>query len=71
MINYRSLTDEEINRLESQLCSASDWKDVWVAERFTPDYVHHARFPERCVWEYLNTNLHCREVSVSTPDYRM
>ena len=44
MINYRSLTDEEINRLESQLCSASDWKDVWVAERFTPEYVHHARF---------------------------
>ena len=44
MINFRSLTDEEINRLESQLCSASDWKDVWVAERFTPDYVHHARF---------------------------
>ena len=44
MINYRSLTDEEINRLESQLCSASDWKDVRVAERFTPDYVHHARF---------------------------
>ena len=44
MINYRSLTDEEINRLESQLCSASDWKDVRVAEHFTPDYVHHARF---------------------------
>ena len=44
MINYRSLTDEEINRLESQLCSASDWKDGRVAERFTPDYVHHARF---------------------------
>ena len=44
--NFRSLTDEEINRLESQLCSASDWKDVRVAERFTPDYVHHARFPE-------------------------
>ena len=44
MINYRSLTDEEINRLESQLCSASDWKNVRVAERFTPDYVHHARF---------------------------
>ena len=43
MINYRSLTDEEINRLESQLCSASDWKNVRVAERFTPDYVHHAR----------------------------
>ena len=44
MINYRSLTDEEINRLESQLCSAYDWKNVRVAERFTPDYVHHARF---------------------------
>ena len=44
MINFRSLTDEEINRLESQLCSASDWKDVRVAERFTPDYVHHAHF---------------------------
>ena len=71
MINYRSLTDEEINRLESQLCSASDWKDVRVAERFTPDYVHHARFSGKVCLGVFNTNLHCREVSVSIPDYRM
>lgn len=44
MKNYRSLTNEEINRLEAQACSASDWNDVQVDEYFTPDYVHHARF---------------------------
>lgn len=44
MKNYRSLTNEEINRLEAQACSASDWNDVQVDEHFTPDYVHHARF---------------------------
>lgn len=47
MKNYRSLTNEEINRLEAQACSASDWNDVLVAENFTPDYVHHARFSGR------------------------
>lgn len=52
---YRSLTNEEINRLEAQACSASDWNDVQVDEYFTPDYVHHARFSGKVrlgVFEY-------------------
>lgn len=44
MKNYRSLTQEEISRLESQACTAKDWSEVQVAEGFTPDYVHHVRF---------------------------
>lgn len=44
MINYRSLTEEEIVRLEAQFCTASDWDKVQVAKDFTTDYVHHARF---------------------------
>ena len=55
MKNYRSLTNEEINRLEAQACSASDWNDVQVDEYFTPDYVHHARFSGKVrlgVFEY-------------------
>lgn len=44
MINYRSLTEEEIVRLEAQFCAASDWDKVQVAKDFTTDYVHHARF---------------------------
>ena len=55
MKNYRSLTNEEINRLEAQACSASDWNDVQVDEHFTPDYVYHARFSGKVrlgVFEY-------------------
>lgn len=55
MKNYRSLTNEEMNRLEAQACSASDWNDVLVDECFTPDYVHHARFSGKVrlgVFEY-------------------
>ena len=55
MKNYRLLTNEEINRLEAQACSASDWNDVQVDEYFTPDYVHHARFSGKVrlgVFEY-------------------
>lgn len=55
MKNYRSLTNEEINRLEAQACSASDWNDVQVDEHFTSDYVHHARFSGKVrlgVFEY-------------------
>lgn len=44
MRSYRALTQEEIGRLEAQVCTAADWNDVQVAEAFTPDYVHHTRF---------------------------
>ena len=41
---YRKLTEEEINRLKSQLCLADDWGQVEVAEDFSTEYVHHTRF---------------------------
>lgn len=44
MKSYRSLTHEEIARLESQHCSATDWGSVEVAEAFKTDYIHHTRF---------------------------
>lgn len=44
MNTYRSLTKEEIGRLEAQACTAADWNEVQVAERFTTEHVHHARF---------------------------
>lgn len=44
MKNYRKLTDEEIKALERQMCSASDWDEVDVAEGFSTDYVRYARF---------------------------
>lgn len=44
MSTYRSLTKEEIGRLEAQACTAADWNEVQVAERFTTAHVHHARF---------------------------
>ncbi len=44
MKNYRKLTEEEILLLKSQSCLADNWDNVWVAEGFTTDYVHHTRF---------------------------
>ncbi len=43
-MDYRFLTGEEITRLESQSCSSEDWTQVKVAEGFSTEYVHHARF---------------------------
>lgn len=44
MTTYRTLTSDEINRLEAQACTATDWNEVQVAEGFTTDYIHHTRF---------------------------
>ncbi len=44
MENYRPLTAEEISRLESQNCSASDWSEVEVAQNFCATYVVSTRF---------------------------
>ena len=40
MKNYRNLTDEEINVLESNSCWAEDWNRVMVDEAFTPYGFH-------------------------------
>ena len=44
MYRYRKLDSEEISVLKSQMCSATDWNQVVVAEDFDPQYVRHARF---------------------------
>ena len=44
MKQYRSLTAEEISRLEAQHCMASDWSMVKVTDGFRPDHIHHIRF---------------------------
>lgn len=44
MKNYRRLTEAEVLQLEKQSCLADDWKNVWVAEGFACDHVHHTRF---------------------------
>ena len=40
MKNYRNLTNEEINVLESNSCWAEDWNRVMVDEAFTPYGFH-------------------------------
>lgn len=43
-MDYRHLTEDEVLQLKSQSCLADDWRKVWVAEKFTTEYVHHTRF---------------------------
>ena len=44
MKQYRKLTEKEIETLKSQMCTASDWSDIEVAEGFSSEFVSHARF---------------------------
>ncbi len=44
MEDYRSLTEEEIEQLQKQGCSAEDWTAINVAEDFTADYIINTDF---------------------------
>ncbi|MGM9749152.1 MAG: DUF4954 family protein [Candidatus Cryptobacteroides sp.] len=44
METYRKLTQNEIALLEAQMCTASDWTSVEVADGFNTDFVRHTRF---------------------------
>jgi acetyltransferase-like isoleucine patch superfamily enzyme len=44
MKKYRKLTGIEIAALKSQMCSASDWASIEVAEDFSPEHIFHSRF---------------------------
>lgn len=44
MKKYRKLTGIEIAALKSQMCSASDWTSIEVAEDFSPEHIFHSRF---------------------------
>ena len=41
---FRKLTDEEISCLQRQMCTASDWEQIDVAEEFSTENVRYARF---------------------------
>ena len=44
MNRYRKLTSAEIDRLKQQMCSATDWSQVEVAEGFSTEYIRYTRF---------------------------
>ncbi|MBS5614424.1 MAG: DUF4954 family protein, partial [Prevotella buccalis] len=44
MKEFRPLTSEEINVLESHGCWAEDWSSVMVAEGFSPKYLSRVLF---------------------------
>ena len=43
-MNYRKLTPQEVETLKRQMCTATDWEQIEVAEDFNPDYVSYTRF---------------------------
>lgn len=43
-MNYRKLSTLEIERLESNGCSAEDWNNITVHQNFTPDYIKYTSF---------------------------
>lgn len=44
MEKFRKLTSEEISLLKSQMCSASDWSAIDVAQDFTTEHIRYVRF---------------------------
>ena len=44
MKNYRNLTSEEIQLLQSQACFAGDWSKIYVTDAFDARHVHSTRF---------------------------
>ena len=40
----RHLTQDEINRLAAQGCTADDWHNITVVPGFTPDRIANVRF---------------------------
>ena len=41
---YRKLTSSEIDSLQQQMCSATDWSLIEVSEGFTTEYIRYTRF---------------------------
>ena len=44
MSKYRKLTSSEIESLQQQMCSATDWSQIEVSEGFTTEYIRYTRF---------------------------
>lgn len=51
--SYRNLTPEEINRLEKQNCTATDWNRIKVTDGFRTEYISQVRFSgDICLGEF-------------------
>jgi hypothetical protein len=57
----RSLTEEEISILEDNGCSAEDWSSIYVAEDFTPSFVHHTAFYGEVYMGVFDKNIEIEE----------
>ena len=44
MNRFRKLTSVEIDRLQQQMCSATDWSQIEVSEGFSTEYIRYTRF---------------------------
>lgn len=47
MKKYRKLTKEEISLMKSQMCAATDWDSIEVADGFRAEHVRNCRFSGR------------------------
>ena len=72
MINYRSLTDEGMQK-QAGITALFGFRleDLRVAERFTPDYVHHAPFSGKVCLGVFEHEFTLPGKYLSVPDYRM
>ncbi len=43
-MDYRNLSDEEINILKQQSCIADNWNTIFVHQNFTPQYITNVKF---------------------------
>ena len=43
-MEYRKLTDKEIQQLKEQACLSDNWDKISEAKDFTPEHIHHTRF---------------------------
>lgn len=68
MKNYRTLTADEIARLERQGCSAEDWNAVRVADGFGTEDIHNCRFAGRIE---LGARVTIRNIGCRIANYRI
>jgi acetyltransferase-like isoleucine patch superfamily enzyme len=43
-MKYRNLTDEEINKLELQMCTCDEWSTIFVTPDFDPKTIYNSHF---------------------------
>ena len=57
MTNFRTLTNSEIEQLQSQQCRAEDWQTIFVHPDFSADHIHNVRFSGNITLGIFNDSL--------------